>query len=786
MIHDTQEGFRTDTFLPARPRSTDRITRASPSNQSEVCRDDPTYLSPRYSFPCSMYRKISCDNFGFVFTTSQIQELVKRCPKSCNICVTNRPSMHPSIESSEVPTQMPTYVPSNIPTSVPTVTMTLAPTECQDNLSFRDKFGFPCGLYSGTPCGILGGLGRLSERDIFGILLNCKKTCGYCRVSPSALPSKIPSERPTQVSSLTPSTVSSERPSERPIEKPSESPTSFPTGHPSKSPSSLPTVFPSTPPSFFPSAEPSKLPSEIPSDTPSGSTTGFPSSVLTPHPSRIPSKLPSQVPSDTPSESLTDFPSFVPIFHPSRIPSKQPTKDPTEITETPSGHSEHPSILTSAIPSKTISTPPTDFPSLQSSEFPSVIPSKTRSPPPADFPSLQSSEFPSVIRSKTISSPPTDFPSLKSSNIPNALLSISISPSYLPFRLPSQITIDVSTAETSNLRAKIPKELSSKSSSTLLSLNSQKSLLNSPSNFPSLNNKFQLNNKSKSHVTTQFPSPNLALYFDSQNTIDIISTSKSDKESTPVHECEDDQTFRDYYGHSCSYYDSIDCSDVVHIEQVNLPSILLKKCPKMCGRCEINTRAIEKDLFDIDTIDNIALFSGIGGVAFLIFSIVGFITVRKWQSRKEVLDSVNVVGDYSQIMLHHTESELFSNKGTTGAAAGVEEDEVKIMSVRMGHVRSEEKDRAYRLKQMMLVSDMKRHRSAPGLDHTNTSDMKRYRSAPLRKGVRPEEKDRAYRLKQMMLASEMKRHRSAPGLDNTNSSDMKRNRSAPLRKGSAI
>jgi len=165
--------FNDDSILPPQHSSRGLIVQPSPSNRSVGCQDDPTYRFPVFDFQCSLLQIISCQNLGSIgFTPPQIQELALRCPKSCNTCEVERPSVSPSSKPSAPQSYTSTFV--------PTATVSIAPTSCQDDTSFREKCDFYCFLYSDvTFDGFLSANDFFSE-EVITNLSSCEKRCGYC------------------------------------------------------------------------------------------------------------------------------------------------------------------------------------------------------------------------------------------------------------------------------------------------------------------------------------------------------------------------------------------------------------------------------------------------------------------------------------------------------------------------------------------------------------------------------------------------------------------------------
>jgi len=390
----TSAAFHTITDQPT---SRDLIARSLASDQSEICEDDPTYRSPHYKFSCVLHRKIPCQNLRPIgFTALEIEELVNRCPRSCNNCETSQPHVPPT---AEVPMQ-----PKRELTNVPTVAVSVAPTSCYDNPNFRDKFGFRCLFYVGTPCEDLLRIGRYSKRNVLIIIRNCKKSCGNCTYFRTTHPSNDSSRHPTLVPSATQSNAPSKVPSARPIRYPSGSPTSFSSKLPSTSPSGPYTTFPSIVPTFDPSAFPSSQPIRLPSPLPSTFSSGPPTHFRSPFPTFHPSGFPSRQPIENPSELPISLPSTFPLEPPTNIPSSLPTliltrfpfRQPTETL------SEALSLLPSTFPPVL----PVDFPSLGQSKFLPSFPSRHSNQNPTDFTNIPS-KVQSQPPSESQSIPPT-------------------------------------------------------------------------------------------------------------------------------------------------------------------------------------------------------------------------------------------------------------------------------------------------------------------------------------------------------------------------------------------
>lgn len=240
---------------------------------------------------------------------------------------------------------------------------------------------------------------------------------------PSVLPSETPSSAPTRSPSAVPSTSPSERPTTvpsreaTPVPQPSTSPSSLPSLAPTntgsieatetvadKLSSSLPAPLSSNSPSSrnpYSSDRPSTVPtlsgspySDDPTNSPSFTPSIAPTEGRSEKPSNVPSALESDSistsPSDNPDDSSSSF--VLPIVEPSAGPSRVPLASP------------------SLFPSKLSSVAPSDAPSTAPSQRPSVSPSFTPSMLPSAAPSLSTSSHPSNL--PTISTSPTDFPTL--------------------------------------------------------------------------------------------------------------------------------------------------------------------------------------------------------------------------------------------------------------------------------------------------------------------------------------------------------------------------------------
>jgi len=692
--------FRTDTNFPARGTRA-LIASSTTSNESETCQDDPTYLSPRYNFPCGLHRKVPCYTLGSLgFTSLQIQEIVKRCPLSCNVCDPNH---------------------------VITVTWPIAPTSCHDNPNFRDKFGFKCFQYSGFRCKNLISVGTYSERDILTIALNCKESCGYC----TAFPTKISGNHPIQIPNRTPSNIPStvfqsestisfvtERSEIQSLDS-SEHPSELSSGSPSNIPS--PTEFPSLPPIGLHSAPPSILPSNFLSRLPSHSSTDTPVEQPTNFPSKVSSKFPVKISSTLPTTPLptslptylipnpsfetceddqtyrfhgrpetgcfnwvkekpeircnmfharkrvfiyqkcpltcnkcykgrsgtrnpTTAPTLVPSKFPFSIPSMAPSNFPLRgPTGYPSLHlstspSGYPSIFPSDFPSTLPITEPTSGPTTSISSKPSDIPTFI----PTIMPSYVPSFTPTIIFSYVPSRVPSTYPSYEPSFRPIDTPSLipSFSPKNTPSSAPTGKPTNYPTTPPSNMLSSIPSKFPSFFPSVKVS--SQPSWTTMPSNnptgIPSIKpSVMSSDSPSKNHSVLP---TNLPIHHPSDTPSQYPSISPSEWK------CKDDMSFRDNLGNSCSNYSALKCSVVADNKQMDLLADLHRKCPRSCSWCEVDIHVIHR-LYRVNDLElartgNASLLMFIYGSVSLALLVFGFIIFRRWKLRKDLLQLVNI------------------------------------------------------------------------------------------------------------------------------------------------
>jgi len=194
------------------------------SSPSKNCQDDFTYRS-HYGFPCNIYVTTTCTRMGEVgFTAKQTKELIMRCKKSCNVCWPN--SKQSNVATLEVPTSHTSNKPG-LPSSFP----------CEDDVTYRSRYGFPCLMYSATTCSRMVEVGFTLEQ-VNDLIIRCRKSCGSCMLPtkpPSSLlskeivlssnfPSKVPSNAPSIIPSISFFLASSDRPSSQPILIPSDQP----------------------------------------------------------------------------------------------------------------------------------------------------------------------------------------------------------------------------------------------------------------------------------------------------------------------------------------------------------------------------------------------------------------------------------------------------------------------------------------------------------------------------------------------------------------------------------
>jgi len=161
----------------------------------------------------------------------------------------SRPSRYPSSISSYAPFGVPSSVPSNVPSTVPSIypsmsfkpsltpsffpsdsllpsksptkapseNPTMMPTPCEDDTTYKSRFGFGCHIHSLSVCSKMNKVGFTVE-EINELLERCKKSCDMCWLSqiPSEIPSNVPNSPKTSPPSLSltisPSIISSSFP----------------------------------------------------------------------------------------------------------------------------------------------------------------------------------------------------------------------------------------------------------------------------------------------------------------------------------------------------------------------------------------------------------------------------------------------------------------------------------------------------------------------------------------------------------------------------------------------
>ena len=186
--------------------------------------------------------------------------------------------------------------------------------------------------------------------------------------SPSSLPTLAPTEEPTIVPSFAPTADPSPMPSSVPTGAPTFLPTALPsiapTSAPSLTPTTGPTPFPSEIPSPAPTEEPTPLPSPVPTHAPTYAPTLVPTTGPTPYPSQLPTLPPSPAPSGAPTEIPSPAPTLPPSLKPTHAPDSNPTPEPSPLPTSAPTHL--PSALPSGTPSQapTISSAPTEAPTL--------------------------------------------------------------------------------------------------------------------------------------------------------------------------------------------------------------------------------------------------------------------------------------------------------------------------------------------------------------------------------------------------------------------------------------
>jgi len=275
------------------------------------CSDDDTFIYKDLtcrSVTFFLHFVLSCQELQtFNFDVHEQELFVRRCPKTCNVCLDDqsptatllgsKSKVYPSSPSLSV---APSKNLSPSPSSFPSIR---SPDICEDDENFS-LYNHGCETM-GRLMTYVGGCMDLqhlffSWEETEVIIRHCPKTCLRC-------------------DSAVPTTRSAVPPSSSPLSSPSSSPSSSPprgrrkTDLPSWLPSGVPSAAPSEIPIILPSVLPSVLSSEVPS---------FP-----------PSEAPS-VPYSVPSSGVPSNPKFskllLPSYHTSRT---SPSRNPAEFLE---------------------------------------------------------------------------------------------------------------------------------------------------------------------------------------------------------------------------------------------------------------------------------------------------------------------------------------------------------------------------------------------------------------------------------------------------------------------
>lgn len=234
---------------------------------------------------------------------------------------------------------------------------------------------------------------------------------------------------------------------------------------------------------------------------------------------------------------------------------------------------------------------PTTRPSNMYTLLPASWPSETHSVYPSKVPSVGFTHIPASL-SHLAPNTSSGSPSGRSEIHPSAI------PSYLPSVASSGFTSNVAP-----ILFQVP--------------------LNSPSIFPS---KLPLNKESRT--------PTLMLNSESPYPEDNIFHSAPNEETLQSQKCEDDPTFFDNLGNSCSDYNTLGCSGLSY-----------EKCPFSCGRCEVNTRTVHasgSDLPGLSSTYKISWFVGAGVAVLILLSAVSCLVVRKQKLRTRGSDQASV------------------------------------------------------------------------------------------------------------------------------------------------
>mmetsp|Transcript_9660 Transcript_9660/g.21458 ORF Transcript_9660/g.21458 Transcript_9660/m.21458 type:complete len:1625 (-) Transcript_9660:290-5164(-) len=445
-----------------------------------------------------------------------------------------RPSNFPSSKRPTVlPSQTPTFQPSNSPSSEnPTTT----PTQCQDDFTYRSRYGFACHNYAHGVCSNIDDLNFTIE-EVHEIKMRCKKSCALCALKkiPSTLPSKqyttLPSENPGK-------TFSSKGSYNSPRISVLRGHTyySIPTSNPSLQLTTASSSFslmgyPFDAPAFY-STSPGRAPNFI---------------LHTDHSYDVPSFQLSFPPSIMPSffsllEHSSDTTTFnLPKPH-SIMPSSSILLD--QLSDTPTFYPSFTAIVgaTSSLPSGYPSDKPSPYPSLPQTvilENPSKKPSnKPSSNPVIDF-SLSPIHFPTKTITKT----------------PSVLLSSS------PSTKPSLIPVENTFKSLGNVSPNTPNFPQFKSH------NPQYSVKSISLQYKKLNNK----PPTKPFLKTSFPTTDSSM----------IPWAKENL-------CQDDRTYMSRFGYGCLIYSRGSCykMSLIGFTQTEIHE-LITRCKKSCGTCQI-------------------------------------------------------------------------------------------------------------------------------------------------------------------------------------------------------
>eukprot|EP00588_Corethron_pennatum_P003015 CAMPEP_0194297804 /NCGR_PEP_ID=MMETSP0169-20130528/59808_1 /TAXON_ID=218684 /ORGANISM="Corethron pennatum, Strain L29A3" /LENGTH=1196 /DNA_ID=CAMNT_0039047711 /DNA_START=302 /DNA_END=3892 /DNA_ORIENTATION=- len=151
----------------------------------------------------------------------------------------DRPTSTPTKKPSAVPSSFPTksvipssipslvpsksFLPTKYPTRRPTISPTMAPTSCEDDFTYRSRFGFACNIHSHSVCSKMNKAG-FTLKEVDELIHRCRKSCDSCWLS--ANPSDVPSIVPSMVPSMLPSYEPSAHLTSTPTSLPSSLPNS--------------------------------------------------------------------------------------------------------------------------------------------------------------------------------------------------------------------------------------------------------------------------------------------------------------------------------------------------------------------------------------------------------------------------------------------------------------------------------------------------------------------------------------------------------------------------------